>query len=174
MVPEAPLTAPWKDLGLPVDGGVVELSWKSSVTVVYPATPYDVARGLHLSWVDALVKSGATLDLERRAWTETRTLTEGEDAGLVLYAGYSDYLNLPGGGYYFVTTDAFRDAANVPRPTVTARLRQTPPASRDRTDQPRESSRGDAGEPWRRASALSCLPPVRGRWRNGGDAWLYT
>ena len=52
------LTAPWKDMKLSIDGGVVVVSKPTSLVVRFPATPPDLVQGLAAAVQDDLVAQG--------------------------------------------------------------------------------------------------------------------
>ena len=86
------LTAPWKDMKLSIEGGVVVNSREDSLLVRFPATPADALVGLHET---------LSTELEAAGWTKTErfaepgeieavyTLTDGREGGLFvnLYDG---------------------------------------------------------------------------------------
>lgn len=57
-VASVPLTSPWKEMNLPIDGGVVVASMPALLTVDFPATPADGLPGLGVALRDALVAHG--------------------------------------------------------------------------------------------------------------------
>ena len=60
------LTAPWKDMNLSIDGGVVVSSRETRLSVRFPATPPDVFGGLYEVLKGELVAAGWSFTEEYR------------------------------------------------------------------------------------------------------------
>ena len=61
------LTAPWKDMNLSIEGGVVVASLPETLLVRFPATPPDVFGGLYEVLKGELVAAGWSLTEESRS-----------------------------------------------------------------------------------------------------------
>jgi hypothetical protein len=80
-----PLTAPWKDMKLSIDGGVVVVSDEDTLLVRFPATPPDVTMGLAEVLKGELVDSGWVVVEEIRDPNDYEGVFKtpnGKDAGL--------------------------------------------------------------------------------------------
>jgi hypothetical protein len=63
------LTAPWKDMKLSIEGGVVVVSKPNSLLVRFPATPPDLLHGLAAAVQDDLVSQGWKVR-DEAVWTD--------------------------------------------------------------------------------------------------------
>ena len=82
------LTAPWKDMNLSIDGGVVESSRETRLSVRFPATPPDVFGGLYEVLKGELVAAGCTFTEENRRERDIRGVfrtPDGKKAVLTVY-----------------------------------------------------------------------------------------
>ena len=83
------LTAPWKDMKLSIEGGVVVSSRETRLRVRFPATPPDVFGGLYEVLKRELVAAGWSLTEESRAEDYVEGIfktADGKDATLLVDA----------------------------------------------------------------------------------------